>query len=143
MMENVPRHSIQYRFDAFCKTVLRNEAVNYRRMMKQQYEREIPFSELSLSELGKICTTDCHPSDYYTFSSHGCELCIENEQVAEVFAKLAKTEQSILILRFVMEMTDREIGLLLGMSRGAVQRHRTSTLKMMRYKLRTLLPKGG
>lgn len=74
---------------------------------------------------------------------NGCELRIDNEQVAEVFAELSPTEQSILILRFVMDMTDKEVGAVLGMSRCAVQRRRTKTLDKMRDKLKTLLPKGG
>ena len=56
---------------------------------------------------------------------------------------MTPTEQSILILRFVMDMTDKEIGAVLGMSRCAVQRRRTTTLDKMRDKLKTLLPKGG
>lgn len=142
-MANIPRQSVPYRFDAFCKKVLRNEAVNYLLQMQQQYKREMSFSDLSYSELESLCFTEDYPSDSFTFTAHGCELRIDNEQVAEVFAELPQTEQSILILRFVMDMTDKEIGAVLGMSRCAVQRHRSKTLETMRDKLKTLLPKGG
>ncbi|MGI6316414.1 MAG: sigma-70 family RNA polymerase sigma factor [Christensenellales bacterium] len=142
-MAKIPRQSVPYRFDSFCKKVLRNEAVNYLLQIQRQYEREVSFSDLSYSELGKLCVTDDYPSDYFTFTAHGCELRIDNAQVAEVFAELSPTEQSILILRFVMEMTDKEVGAVLGMSRCAVQRRRTKTLVKMRDKLKTLLPKGG
>lgn len=142
-MANIPRQSMPYRFDAVCKKVLRNEAVNYLLQMKQQYQRVMSFSDLSYSELQSLCFTEDYPSDRFTFTAHGCELRIDNEQVAEVFAELSSTEQSILILRFVMDMTDKEVGAVLGMSRCAVQRRRTKTLDMMRDKLKTLLPKGG
>ena len=142
-MANIPRQSVPYRFDAFCKKVLRNEAVNYLLQLKQQYQRELLFSDLSYSELPRLCFTEDYPSDSFSFTAHGCELRIDNEQVAEVFAELFPTEQSILILRFVMDMTDKEIGAVLGMSRCAVQRRRTTTLDKMRDKLKTLLPKGG
>lgn len=142
MMENIPRHREQYRFDAFCKSVLRNEAVDYLRSLKRQSEREVSFSDLLPSELEKFCTAEHYPGESHTFSSHGCELQINNDQVAEVFAELSETEQSILILRFVLEMTDKEIGLVLGMSRCAVQRRRTKALEKMRDRLRVLLPKG-
>ena len=56
---------------------------------------------------------------------------------------LSSTKQSILILRFVMDMTDNEVGVVLGMSRCAVQRHRAKAFQKMRDKLNTLLPKGG
>jgi DNA-directed RNA polymerase specialized sigma subunit len=46
----------------------------------------------------------------------------------KAFATLPEQEQSILILHCVLDMADGEIGSLMGMSRSAVQRHRTSTL---------------
>ena len=104
---------------------------------------QMSFSDLSYSELQSLCFTEDYPSDSFTFTAHGCELRIDNEQVAEVFAELSPTEQSILILRFVMDMTDKEVGVVLGMSRCAVQRRRTKTLDKMRDRLKTLLPKGG
>lgn len=122
-MDSIPRQDERYRFDAFCKAVLKNEAMNYLRTMKRQYEREMTFSDLSYSELQSLCFTEDYPSDSFTFTAHGCELRIYNEQVAEVFAELSETEQSILILRFVMDMTDKEIGAVLGMSRCRNRRY--------------------
>lgn len=142
-MASIPRQSVPYRFDAFCKKVLRNEAVNYLIQQQHQYQSEMPLSDLSYSELQRLCFTEDYPSDSFTFTAYGCELRIGNEQVAEAFAELSPTEQSILILRFVLDMTDKEVGAILEMSRCAVQRCRTKTLDKMRYKLITLLPKGG
>lgn len=143
-MESNPRdYGEQCRFDAFCKKVLRNEARAYLRNMKRQREREAFFSDLSQAELDKLCVMDCYPSDSIVFSSHGYDLHIDNELVAEAFASLPKDEQSILILRFVLDLTDEEIGRLMGMSRSAVQRHRTSTLKDLRIKLMAFMPEGG
>ena len=143
-MESNPRdYGEQCRFDAFCKKVLRNEARAYLRNMKRQREREAFFSDLSQTELDKLCVVDRYPSDSIVFSSHGYDLHIDNELVAEAFASLPKDEQSILILRFVLDLTDEEIGRLMGMSRSAVQRHRTSTLKDLRIKLMAFMPEGG
>ena len=106
-MEAIPRdYGEQCRFDAFCKTVLRNEARNYHRDMKRQRDREMSFSVLPQAELDKLCTVDHYPSDDFVFSSHGYDLHM-------------------------------------GMSRSAVQRHRTKTLKELRTKLMALMPEGG
>ena len=131
-MANIPRQSVPYRFDAFCKKVLRNEAVNYLLQLKQQYQRELLFSDLSYSELQSLCFTEDYPSDSFTFTAHGCELRIDNEQVAEVFAELSPTEQSILILRFVMDMTDKEIGKTILMPKSSVQYNRNVALQYIR-----------
>ena len=72
---------------------------------------------------------DHYPSYSYIFSSHEYDLQIDNELVDKAFAGLPEQEQSILILHCVLDMTDGEIGSLIGMS------HRTSTLKQLCVKL--------
>ena len=137
-MDAIPRdYEARCMFDAFCKTVLRNEAKSFLSEMKRRRDREVSLSSLSQADLDKLCTVDRYPSDSFTFSSHG------NELVAEAFAALPSIEQSILILHCVLDMADGEIGGLVGMSRSAVQRHRTNTLSELRKQLKALMPKGG
>ena len=144
-MDTIPRNDfiLRHRYDAFCKAVLRNEAKDYLREMGQQRDREKSLDALTQQELDKLSTVDYYPSDSYVFSSHGYDLLIDNELVAEAFASLPQQEQSILILHCVLDLADGEIGSLMGMSRSAVQRHRTSTLKQLRVKLMALMPEGG
>ena len=144
-MDTIPRNDfiLRHRYDAFCKAVLRNEAKDYLREMGQQRDREKSLDALTQQELDKLSTVDYYPSDSYVFSSHGYDLLIDNELVAEAFANLPQQEQSILILHCVLDLADGEIGSLMGMSRSAVQRHRTSTLKQLRLKLMALMPEGG
>lgn len=144
-MDTIPRNDfiLRHRYDAFCKAVLRNEAKDYLREMGQQRDREKSLDALTQQESDKLSTVDYYPSDSYVFSSHGYDLLIDNELVAEAFASLPQQEQSILILHCVLDLADGEIGSLMGMSRSAVQRHRTSTLKQLRLKLMALMPEGG
>ena len=123
------------RFDAFCKTVLRHEAMNYFRELNRQRKRAIQFSTLCQHEMDKLCSMDEYPSDSILFTAYGYALHIRDELVAGAFATLPEQEQQILILRFVAAMTDGEIGAVVGMSRSAVQRHRTKTLETMRTRL--------
>ena len=125
------------RFDAFCKTVLRNEARTYLRDLGRQRNRETQFSALPQHELDKVCTVDRYPSNSFVFSSHGHVLHIESELVADAFATLPEQEQSILILHCVLELPDREVGVFVGLSRSAVQRHRTKTLNELRKNLKS------
>ena len=123
------------RFDAYCKTVLRNEAKNYLREQTRQRNRETQFSALSQYEMDKLCTVDEYPSDSILFTAYGCTLHIRDELMAAAFAGLPKQEQGILILHCVLELADGEIGSLVGMSRSAVQRHRTKALNELRKRL--------
>ena len=111
--------------------------------MARLLDREKSFSVLSLEELGQLTSVDHYPSEEFVFSSYGCDLHIDNELVANAFAALPKQEQSILILFCVLELGDGEIGDLMGMSRSAVQRHRTKTLNDLQKKLKAHLPEGG
>ena len=136
-MEAIPRDEfiLRNRYDAFCKTVLRNEAKDYLHEMGRQRDREKSLGALTQQELDKLSTVDDYPSDSYIFSSHGYDLHIDNELVAEAFASLPEQEQQILILHCVLALADGEIGDLVGMSRSAVQRHRTKALGVLRKKL--------
>ena len=89
------------RFDAFCKTVLRNEAKTYLRDLCRQRNRETEFSALSQQEMDKLCTVDEYPSDSVVFTVFGCDLYIRDELVADAFACLREQEQGILILHCV------------------------------------------
>ena len=98
---------------------------------------------MSQAELDKLCVVDRYPSDSIVFSSHGYDLHIDNKLVAEAFSALPQTEQSILILHYTLDLVDGEIGNLVGMSRSAVQRHRTKALQELCETLSALMPKGG
>ena len=125
------------RFDAFCKTVLRNEARTHLRDLARQRNRETEFSSLPQHEMGKLCTVDEYPSDSILFTAYGYALHIRDELVADAFASLPEQEQGILILHCVLELADSEIGSLVGMSRSAVQRHRTKALNELRKDLQS------
>jgi len=87
------------------------------------------------SALDGICTADQYPSDYIAFSADGYTLQISNERLANIMEKLSQSEQRLLILRFVLELNDREIGRMMRCSRSAIQRRRTSVLRNLRKQL--------
>ncbi len=143
-MEAIPRdYGERCQFDRYCKLVLYHEALDYLREMQRRRDRETSFDALPQAEMDKLCTEDHYPSDSYIFSSHGYDLLIDNELVADAFSSLSKDAQNILILRCVLDMTDQEIADLMGMSRSAVQRRRAKTLKELRTKLLAIMPEGG
>ena len=123
------------RLDAFCKTVLRNEARSYLSELVHRRGREKPLDTLPQAEMDKLCTLDEYPCDSFVFSAFGFDLHIRDELVAGAFATLPEQEQQILILHSVAAMADGEIGGLVGMSRSAAQRHRTKTLNELRQRL--------
>ena len=143
-MEAIPRKYGEWsQFDRYCKLVLYHEAIDYLREMKCRRDREVSLDALSPADWDKLSTVDRYSCDSFTFSSHGYDLHIDNELVAEAFSTLPQMEQSILILHCTLDLADGEIGNLVGMSRSAVQRHRTRALQELREALSALIPKGG
>ena len=55
--------------DAFCKTVLRNEAITYLSELARRRDREKPLDTLPQAEMDKLCTLDEYPSDSFVFSA--------------------------------------------------------------------------
>ena len=104
--------------------------------MNRQRKRIIQFSVLSQSELDKLSTIDEYPSDSFAFSAFGYVLYIGDQLAADAFASLPEQEQKILILCYVLELADGEIGGFVGVSRSAVQRHKTKALNELRNKLK-------
>ena len=103
--------------------------------MNRQGKHIAQFSALSHSELGKLYTVDEYPSEKFVFSAFGYVLYLREEMVADAFSSLPEPEQTILILYCVLELPDKEVGNFVGMSRSAVQRHRTKTLNKLRKNL--------
>ena len=79
------------RFDAFCKTVLRNEARTYLRDLARQRNRETEFSALSQYEMDKLCMVDEYPSDSVVFTAFGCDLHIPGRADGRCLCKRART----------------------------------------------------
>ena len=123
------------RLDAFCKTVLRNEAINYLSELARRRDREKSLDTLPQADMDKLCTVDEYPSDSVVFTAYGYDLHIRDELMADTFASLPEQEQQILILHCVAALADGEIGSVMGMSRSTVQRHRTKSLNELRKRL--------
>ena len=91
-METNPRdYGEQCRFDAFCKTVLKHEAIDYIREMKRRASRETSLERLPQTAMDKLCSADDYPSDSYVFSYCGYNLPISSERVANAFASLPES----------------------------------------------------
>ena len=100
----------------------------------------VSLNHLLPSVLDGSYTADQYPSDYIAFSADGYTLQISNERLANIMEKLSQSEQRLLILRFVLELHDGEIGSRMCCSRSAIQRRRTSILRNMREQLTGKLP---
>lgn len=130
----------RHRFDSFCKVVLRHAMLDCFREFSCQNKWLVSLNHLPQPIMDEIYTTDQYLSDYITFSADGYTLQISNEQLANIIEELPQPERRLLILCFVLELNDREIGRRMCCSRSAIQRRRTSVLRNMREQRMRKLP---
>ena len=126
------KQTIRHQFDSFCKKVLRAEKVDYFRTQSSQMNKEIPFCELSQSQLDELRVTDKYPSDMTVFKVQDFEISVENDLLADALKSLSAMSRDIVLLSYFMDYTDHEIADMLNIIRSTVQYRRTSSLNKMK-----------
>ena len=128
------KERIQHQYDALAKKTLVGEAKGHRRTLAKRAAREVPFSDLSESELAQLFTTDEYKSDYFRFQVSGFDVLVKNELLAEALNALPERKRDIILLSYFLDMSDAEIAELLNVVRTTVFRHRKSALaKIKQY----------
>ena len=117
-----------YKFDYFCKKVLKNEMRGYYNEANKRQEREKNFSELSLPEMKQLCDLDDYFATEQIFNVQGKEIIVADERIAKALTTLTEGKRDIVLLAYFLDMTDREIGERLNLVRNTVQYQRTTTL---------------
>lgn len=119
-----PQTKIRYQFEAFCKKVINGERCDYLRELLRRSEWESTFSDLPDTMLDRICTQDSDPAEQYIFHVYGHLIPIRNDRLAETLLAFGDEGYSILLLYYSLQLKDREIASLLGLSRSKVQKDR-------------------
>ena len=122
----------QHAFDAYCKRVVKNEAVNIQLEYDRQGKRETVFSELTCQELQSLQYIDrCHP-DRQVFVVLDTDVAIEDGDLVRALTALPQERRDIVLLSYLLNMRDEEIAGKLRLSRSTVQYRRVSTLEELR-----------
>ena len=119
-------------FDSFCKKVLRNEVRDHYDEVKRLRGKEVSISELSARELEQLANTDSYFTTEQIFNVLGCDIVVNNMDIAEALRNLPERKRDIILLSYFLEMSDGEIGSKLNLIRSTVQYQRTSTLRELK-----------
>ena len=110
--------SIRYQFEVYCKKVIRGERCDYLRQVLRRSEQEISFSDLPIDALLRIGVLDAYPSSYYVFETQGHRISISDDRLGEALSQIESAGRDLLLLAYFLDLSDREIGALLGGSRA-------------------------
>lgn len=129
---------IEYTFAAFCKVVLRYEAINAWRDMSRIVEREISLDYLLSEHHYEPYTTDRYFVEPTPFSVNGETVYIEDKLLAQAIMSLSEHRREIVLLYFFCGYTDRKAGQKYGVCRSTANYRKTAALKQLRAELKRL-----
>lgn len=122
----------QHAFDAYCKRIVKNEAVNIHLEYERQGKREVTFSELSQRELQSLQYIDRYAPDRRVFAVLDMNIEIKDSDLVRALTALSPERRNIVLLAYLLGMKDEEIAGRLRLNRSTVQYRRTSTLEELR-----------
>lgn len=129
------KEHIEYTFNAFCKTVLRNAAINAYRDMKREQKREVSLNYLMSETSFEPFTMDIYFEQYdkptvFIVQSH--EIIIVNERLAIALSRLPEQRRVVLLMYFFLGYTDTKIGNEYGRSRSTANYWKLAALKQLK-----------
>lgn len=129
------KEHIEYTFNAFCKTVLRNAAINAYRDMKREQKREVSLNYLMSETSFEPFTMDIYFEQYdkptvFIVQSH--EIIIVNERLAIALSRLPEQRRVVLLMYFFLGYTDTKIGNEYGHSRSTANYWKLAALKQLK-----------
>lgn len=119
-------------FDAYCKRLLRNELIDAYREHRRQREKEIPISALTAEELRQRQYTDEYYPDRRVFPVLTWSVEVRDSDLVQALSDLPGDQRTIVLLAYLLELSDREIAELMGLSRSTVQYRRKQALTALR-----------
>ncbi|EAD5842907.1 TPA_asm: sigma-70 family RNA polymerase sigma factor [Listeria innocua] len=127
-LESHKKHK-QHAFDSYCKKILRNETRNIYKEIERLKKYEVSMESLSEKELGKHVRYESNMSSEFLFFVENVGMVIvTGEIIAEAIKLLPKEKQTIILLSYILGMSDRKIAEELNLVRRTVSRRRNRTL---------------
>ena len=123
---------IRKQFDSFCKTLLKNEMIDYERERNYRLKHEISFSELTKDELDQLKIMDEYIIESEIFRVLSYDIEVKDELLSEALKHLPEKKHNVILLSFFMDMTDTDIARNMNLVRSTIHHHRVSSLQALK-----------
>lgn len=123
---------IRKQFDSFCKTILKNEMIDYERARSYRLKHEVSFSELTEGELEQLKTDDEYIVESEMFRVLDYDIEVKDELIGEALKYLSEKKRNVILLSFFMDMSDTEIAKHMNLVRSTIHHHRVSSLQALK-----------
>ena len=122
---------IRCAFNAFCKRVLKNAAIDIYNERRRQQSKEKNFSELTSQEAHQLYSIDNYSEDN-TEDFQLADKKITTNLLAEAMHTLPEEKRNTVLLYYFLHLSDMEISQQLNVPRSTVQYRRTSALERLK-----------
>lgn len=129
---------IEQSFDSFCKKVIRNAAIDIRREISRQREKEKSFSDLSESELESLSVTDTYNIYSKEYNVFGETVTIRDPDLGEALQYIQPQLRNIFLMRYFLDMSNTEIASKLNISSSTVAYRMDMALKQLREQIKSM-----
>lgn len=136
---------IAMKFDAYIKGGLKNELKYISRSKKNQSKRRVLFSEMTQKERQKLISEYCMEDVYFPniitefIEAEKLDAIIQNELLFEALKALKPKARKIILCKFWLEMSDKDIGQVMELSRQLVTYHRNKALQNLKETIEEMM----
>ena len=122
-------------FDAFCRKVIRNTAIDCHREIRRKREREKPFSDLSESEIESLSVTDTYNIYIKEYDVIGDTVIVRDADIGEALQYIQPQLRNIILMGYYLDMSNTEIANKLNISNSTVAYRMDAALKQLREQI--------
>lgn len=125
-------NAIRLQFDCLIRKVIDRTVKNYYRELGRRAKHEIPFCDVTETDLNHAGVIDEYSVEYTVFLVYGMEIHVYDERLCRAIRKLKDRQRDIILMFYFLDMSDTEIGEIIGISRCSVYRGRMRALNIIR-----------
>lgn len=126
--------AIRLQVDCLIRKVIDRTVKNYYRELGRRAKHEVPFCDVTEADLNHVAVTDEYFTGYTVFPVYGTEVRVFDEHLCEAIKALSERQRNIVLMSYFLEISDIEIGEIIGVSQCSVYQSRMKALNVIRGK---------
>ena len=108
-------------FDAYCKRVIKNAAIDAWREMRRKAQHEIVFSAMTASDLAQLVFEDRHVPTPTVFEVRGYTLVVLDDQLGQALGCLVPAQREVVLLHHFHDKSMEQIAEMLNVATTTVR----------------------
>ena len=128
----------QHAFDCYCKKILKYAARDYYRKKNKIAEWEIGMNQLYGKNRLVLAVKDEYFEDAFRYHVQGFTVTVSDEILAQALDALPDDRREVVLLSYLLDMSDREIAQRLNLARRTVTYRRSRSLLELKARMEEL-----